>query len=126
MPTHSKSKNISTTGGTIQSASRTYTGDNDQTFRHTWASAPTSLELDISFILANVQSLVIISTVACTLKVNDASTGFLITLVANIAYDGDTDNVTPITDITDDVTSIFLTSAVAAGSITIQVLTQSD
>lgn len=109
--------------GEAITATVTTTSEGEANVSYTWAVAPSDKQLNLVFDVANVKSVYIKSTKAATLETNatDHTGGDIITLAADLPviwYEGcGWEN-----PFVEDVTTAYLTSAIATGSIDIRIL----
>jgi hypothetical protein len=120
MPTHTIVSAYQTPGASV-SGQQVVTADQEINADYTWASAPTNKEIDLALDESALQSLCLHSTAAGTLYTNEASTGNpreTIALEANVPKIYKTAAECQAL-LGGDVTKVFFTSAVAAGTLKI-------
>lgn len=125
MFTHTTGITYKSDAGTITSTTETFTGDIESDYDGVIPPSTTNAEVDIAVTQANIQSMVLFSNVATTLKVNSSSSPvdtIVLPAGGQVVWNKNHPEACPLTA---DVTKIFITNAnVTPATVKIRVLQQ--
>lgn len=116
MPQHTKSISLTTSAGQLSGTPRTYNAEAEINIDLAFTSAQTNTAVVCNLDVSQLKSIFILANTACTIKTNSTtSPDATITLVSDVPYSGDTDNTGPITALSADVTTLYVTMASTSG-----------